>query len=682
MASLLPQGKQYFETSAGIPLVGGKVYTYDAGTSNPRTTYQDAAGAQPNVNPVILDARGEAVIFWSGNYKVVLRDSLDNIIWTVDNVSSLLPNIAQTLLPAADNTYDLGSVALAWRNLYLGADHAPVLDTISGNIGYYKRTAAEIAAGVTPANLSYVPGHAFRYGAKFDGTTDDTTALNNALLQAYQTGGSAPIWPEGTCVVSQLFITSPVWIKTAGYATVLQQKSGLGVDKQMVCVRSSDVIIEPFSAIGNISTDTGEFNHCVIVGGTSSISRINVQGVKGTNVRGDVIYLGGTSTFPLYNVTIGVAYGTNVYRNVVSFVGVQGCEVDSIDGTQIGYRTFDIEPNVGTSQAPTDIRIKYVKGANILFAGDTTINNGAIIIDYAELDNSLLADSTPGYPTHPSAGGNLAINVGNTRSLRFGYLKARGFQERLYQSSANAVSGNVIFDYVDISNCNTTEVVFKTLFNLDALVELEIRGGVIALTAVDRYVVKHATNGVHRFRNLAISGGAIAATGNHCEYENLAINASSLASNLFAAISNSLFKNVVVTNDGSATLQLSCNSNTWIGSSAAPATLNSGGNFHVYLQSTFNSVTYDLGSISTAVAFNPGSIATGARSKTSVTVTGAVLTDYAFASFLGVPASGDDATISARVTAANTVTVIFQNTGAGTINFTNDTLRVRVQKSA
>lgn len=86
MATLLPEGKQSFTNSAGAPLVGGKVYTYDAGTSTPRPTYQDAAATVPNTNPVVLDARGEAVIFWSGAYKVVLKDAADVTVWTIDGV--------------------------------------------------------------------------------------------------------------------------------------------------------------------------------------------------------------------------------------------------------------------------------------------------------------------------------------------------------------------------------------------------------------------------------------------------------------------------------------------------------------------------------------------------------------------------------------------------------------------
>lgn len=87
MASLIAEGKQQYFSNAGLPLVGGKLYTYIAGTTTPKLTYTDADGTNPNTNPIILDARGEATVFWSGSYKVELRDALDNVIWTVDKVT-------------------------------------------------------------------------------------------------------------------------------------------------------------------------------------------------------------------------------------------------------------------------------------------------------------------------------------------------------------------------------------------------------------------------------------------------------------------------------------------------------------------------------------------------------------------------------------------------------------------
>lgn len=88
MATLMPEGKQSFTDNAGNPLVGGKVWTYNSGTSTPRPTYQDAAGLVPNTNPVILDARGEATIFWDGVYTVVLMTASDVPLWTVNGAAS------------------------------------------------------------------------------------------------------------------------------------------------------------------------------------------------------------------------------------------------------------------------------------------------------------------------------------------------------------------------------------------------------------------------------------------------------------------------------------------------------------------------------------------------------------------------------------------------------------------
>ena len=99
---LLPNPKQQYFDANGNPLAGGKVYTYAAGTSTPKATYSDAAGVTPNANPVILDSRGEATIFWNGAYKVTLATAADATIYTVDNVTdTAAAGIASTLASLA-----------------------------------------------------------------------------------------------------------------------------------------------------------------------------------------------------------------------------------------------------------------------------------------------------------------------------------------------------------------------------------------------------------------------------------------------------------------------------------------------------------------------------------------------------------------------------------------------------
>lgn len=99
MASLMPQGKQRYTDNNGNNLSGGKLFAYSAGTSTPLDTYSDQAGTIPNTNPVILNARGEATIFWGASpYKVVLKDASDVEIWTQDNLhaSASVADLAST----------------------------------------------------------------------------------------------------------------------------------------------------------------------------------------------------------------------------------------------------------------------------------------------------------------------------------------------------------------------------------------------------------------------------------------------------------------------------------------------------------------------------------------------------------------------------------------------------------
>jgi len=55
--SPIGNGQQWF-TNAGVPLSGGKINTYAAGTTTPIATYTDNTGATPNANPIILDSTG------------------------------------------------------------------------------------------------------------------------------------------------------------------------------------------------------------------------------------------------------------------------------------------------------------------------------------------------------------------------------------------------------------------------------------------------------------------------------------------------------------------------------------------------------------------------------------------------------------------------------------------------
>jgi len=89
MASLSPPPKLQFFGTDGLPLVGGKLYTYAAGTTTPLATYTDHTQTSQNTNPIILDSAGQAGVWLtdSTTYKYTLTDA-DNVpLFTVDYVS-------------------------------------------------------------------------------------------------------------------------------------------------------------------------------------------------------------------------------------------------------------------------------------------------------------------------------------------------------------------------------------------------------------------------------------------------------------------------------------------------------------------------------------------------------------------------------------------------------------------
>lgn len=101
---LAPNAVQQFFDDNGHLLVGGKLFTYEAGTVVKQNVYTDSAGGTPLPNPIILNSRGEVAPSAMGSscglwmdptleYKFVLAPADDtdpptNAIWTVDNIVS------------------------------------------------------------------------------------------------------------------------------------------------------------------------------------------------------------------------------------------------------------------------------------------------------------------------------------------------------------------------------------------------------------------------------------------------------------------------------------------------------------------------------------------------------------------------------------------------------------------
>ena len=87
-------GWQFFDSN-GVPLSGGKLYTYAAGTTTPETTYTSISGLVANANPIILNSEGrvsgsnEVWLTSTVAYKLILKTSADVQLWSADDISGI-----------------------------------------------------------------------------------------------------------------------------------------------------------------------------------------------------------------------------------------------------------------------------------------------------------------------------------------------------------------------------------------------------------------------------------------------------------------------------------------------------------------------------------------------------------------------------------------------------------------
>jgi hypothetical protein len=116
-------GAQLFDNS-GDPLTGGKLFTYQAGTTTPLAAYASASGGVAHTNPIILDAAGrvpggEIWLDYVKQYKFVVKTSTDVLIATYDNIGGSFntsPLLANFTGDGAQNIFTLPSIPASENN--------------------------------------------------------------------------------------------------------------------------------------------------------------------------------------------------------------------------------------------------------------------------------------------------------------------------------------------------------------------------------------------------------------------------------------------------------------------------------------------------------------------------------------------------------------------------------------
>lgn len=122
---------QFFDNDGNV-LSGGKIYTYAAGSSTPAVTYTSSTGVIQHSNPIILDSAGRVpggeVWLTDGiNYKFVVKNSIEVLIGTYDNISGINSNFINFLAEQEIQTATAGQTVFTLAT----TEYQPGTNTLS-----------------------------------------------------------------------------------------------------------------------------------------------------------------------------------------------------------------------------------------------------------------------------------------------------------------------------------------------------------------------------------------------------------------------------------------------------------------------------------------------------------------------------------------------------------------------
>lgn len=192
-------GWQLFDDN-GVPLSGGLLYTYEAGTTTPAATYTTYVGNVAHANPIVLDAAGrvpsgEIWLTSTTIYKFVVRNSDGVLIATYDNLPAVATaNDIAAFANASDPTK--GDALIGFRQSNTSGN---LPDTVNRTVHTKLQEFISIKD----------------FGAVGDGVTNDTNAIQNALDQANK---KTVIFPSGQYLIDSLEVNqqfTSIWSQGA-----------------------------------------------------------------------------------------------------------------------------------------------------------------------------------------------------------------------------------------------------------------------------------------------------------------------------------------------------------------------------------------------------------------------------------------------------------------------------------
>ena len=347
LSPILGAGGQLFDNQGRV-LAGGKLYTYQAGTTTPLATYTDSTGSTPNANPIILDSAGrltQEIWFLGGStYKFVLQDSTGASVGpTMDNLKGI-------------NDVSTASAGSIWVSSgltpsYISANQFQVAGDQTALFPVGSRVQFIVTAGTYAGTVSAVAfGAATTVTVVPDSTGLDAglSAVNISPLTVTKSpSGAGTEWFDGT-------VQYPA--KSTGYAIQSEKKTTTTTGS------SSSYLLSPNVKVPALQSGTiwnVQFHTNSAVNPTLNIDSLGAKNLK------------------MYDSS-GSKIGAIVYANQITRVAYDGTDFIVLDRTQQSASQINAlytgsNAASGYQTLPGGLLMQWVV-STITFGGTSTIN--------------------------------------------------------------------------------------------------------------------------------------------------------------------------------------------------------------------------------------------------------------------------------------------------------------------
>lgn len=429
-----------FHDNNNIPLAGGFVYTYAAGTTTPKATYTDSSASVVAANPVVLDAGGNCTLWGIGSYKIVVTSADGSFTKTTDNISTFT-TIASGLPPSFEQIFsgngsqtvftlsqslgtdpkslwiyiDAGdgkgrdlqlATAYSLNNTSLTFNTAPVAGTNNivvtapatqlGTISAYNDSAQSYAnaanVSATAAAADVVLTHADVVLTHADVVTTNnnvTTTAANVTTSTTQAGiattqAGVATTQAGISTAQAVISTTQAAAAAASAATASGSLLGTSTTSNSIGTGS-----KTYTTQSGLALQPGSFVTIANSAAPANYNHGQVTGYSGTSLIVNVLDTGGTGTFTAWNISLSAPQGTS------------GSGSGTVNTATIGQLTYYGATGTAVSGNP-----------------NLTVSGGALThgIAGSVQGSILLAGSTSGSTTLAapvSGGGTMTLQAGS-----------------------------------------------------------------------------------------------------------------------------------------------------------------------------------------------------------------------------------------------------------------------------